>query len=501
MAEAQNKSTQAAAAEADATAGQPSYLDLALGETEKQGLTRDRAKDLMQAVIAEATKGTLTWDKNVTRSIQKGIDAIDEALSKQLAAIMHNPAFQKLEGTWRGLRHLVFESETSTSLKIKVINLPKRDLFKDLDTAVEFDQSQMFKKLYEDEFGMPGGAPFGAVIGDYEFTNHPEDVDLLQKMSGVAAAGFCPFISAASPELFGLKDFTDLSRPRDLAKIFDSNEYTKWRSFRETEDSRYTTLVLPRVLSRLPYGASTKPVDEFNFEEVELDSTGKAKPVPHDNYAWMNAAYVYGTVLTRAFAQTQWCTAIRGKENGGTVAGLPVHLFTSDSGDTKVKCPTEIAITDRRDAELSKLGFLPLCHYKSTDYSVFFGGQTVQKPKQFVSPKDTANSEISARLPYIMASSRIAHYLKMIARDRIGSFMEASDCQDWLTRWISQYVLADDHPSEEMKRRFPLKEAKIEVREIPGKPGAYAATALLRPWLQMEELNAALSMVAEIPKG
>ncbi len=498
MAEAQKSA--APAAEAAATTENASLLDQMIVETERQGLAPERARDLISGFIDSALKGQVTWKRNVTKSINEGIKAIDETISKQLAAIMHKPEFQKLEGTWRGMRHLVFQTDTTSTLKIKMMNASKKDVFNDLDKAVEFDQSQLFKKIYEDEFGTPGGAPFAALIGDFELTNHPDDVDLLEKISGVAAAAHCPFISAAAPELFGFKSFTELSRPRDMAKVFDTNEYTKWRAFRESEDARYVTLVMPRVLARLPYGAATKPVEEFGFEEAPLDANGKAVPVPHDQYCWMNAAYAYGAVLTRSFSTTQWCTAIRGRENGGTVEGLPVHMFNSDEGDAKVKCPTEIAITERRDAELSKLGFLSLCHYKNTDYSVFFGAQTCQKPRIYDKPAATANAAISARLPYVMASSRIAHFLKMIARDRIGSFMEAKECQDWLNRWIAQYILADDHPTEEMKRKYPLKEARIEVREIPGKPGVFNATALLRPWLQMEELTTALSMVAEIPK-
>ena len=320
-------------------------------------------------------RGRCVYDKDVTRTIKNGIAEIDATISKQLAAIMHAPEFQQMEGTWRGLHHLVMNSETGTELKIKMLNVSKQALFKDVDRAVEFDQSQIFKKLYENEFGSPGGEPYGALIGDYEFTNHPEDVDLLGKMSNVAAAAFCPFISAASPKLLGLDSFTDLAKPRDLAKIFDTVEYTQWRSFRDSEDSRFVTLTMPRVLSRLPYGANTKPIDEFAFEEVELDRKGKAKPVPHDHYSWMNAAYVLGTRLTDAFAKTGFCTAIRGAEGGGKVEGLPAHVFTSDDGDPDLKCPTEIGITDRREAELSKLGFLPLCHYKNTDYAVFFGAQ------------------------------------------------------------------------------------------------------------------------------
>jgi type VI secretion system protein ImpC len=319
-------------------------------------------------------------------------------------------------------------------------------------------------------------------------------------MSNVAAAAFAPFITAAGADLFGFKDWTDLSKPRDLEKIFESTEYAKWRSFRDSEDSRFVNLVMPRVLARLPYGSNTKPIESFAYEEVPLDERGRAKPVPHEHYTWMNAAYVMGTRLTEAFAKYGFCTAIRGAEGGGKVEGLPAHVFLSDDGDPDLKCPTELGITDRREAELSKLGFLPLCHYKNTDYAVFFGAQSSQKPKKYDRPEATANAAISARLPYIMATSRFAHYLKVMARDKIGSFMEASDCEAWLNRWLMNYVNGADQAGAEIKAKYPLREAKVEVKEIPGKPGSYNAVAWLRPWLQLEELTASLRMVASIPK-
>jgi type VI secretion system protein ImpC len=318
-------------------------------------------------------------------------------------------------------------------------------------------------------------------------------------MSQVAAAAFCPFFTAAAPDMFGFQSWTELSKPRDLEKIFDSIEYTKWRSFRESEDSRFVTLVMPRVLSRLPYGASTKPIEDFNFEEVELDDRGKAKPVPHEHYTWTNAAYVMGTRLTDAFAKYQWCVAIRGAEGGGKVEGLPAHVFTSDDGDADLKCPTEIGITDRRERELGMCGFLPLCHYKNTDYAVFFGAQTTQKPKKYDKPDATANAAISARLPYMMATSRVAHYLKVMARDWIGSFMEAADCEAKMNRWIQQYCAANPSADQEHRARYPLAAAKVQVKEIPGAPGSYNAIAWMRPWLQLEELTTSLRMVAKIP--
>lgn len=476
-----------------------SLLDQVLTATKQT--ERSRAEDLVRTLAEEALKGTVTYSKNVTVTINQAIRAIDAAVSKQLNAVMHHPDFLKLEGSWRGLHHLVMNTETSTSLKLKVLNVSKKDLFKDVDKAVEFDQSQIFKKLYENEFGTPGGEPYGSLIGDYEFTNHPEDLELLSKMSNVAAAAFCPFVTAADPKLFGFDGgWTDLSKPRDLAKIFDSVEYAKWKSFRESDDSRFVTLTMPRVLARLPYGATTKPVEAFGYEEGEFDGKGNAKAMDHGSYCWMNSSYVMGTKLTDAFAKYGWCVAIRGAEGGGKVEGLPAHVFKSDDGDPDLKCPAEIGITDRREKELSDLGFLPLCHYKNTDYAVFFGAQTAQKPKKYDTPAATANAAISARLPYIMASSRIAHYLKVMARDKIGSFMETKDCEQWLNRWIAQYVNSNPDAGQEMKAKYPLAEAKISVAEIPGKPGSFNAVAYLRPWLQFEELTTSLRMVARIPK-
>ncbi len=477
---------------------QESLLEAAITATKQT--ERNRAQELIKTLTEEALKGTVTFDKDVTRTINAGIKAIDEVVSKQLAAVMHHEAFQKLEGSWRGLSYLVMNTETSTQLKLKVFNASKRDVFKDLDKAVEFDQSQLFKKIYENEFGTPGGEPYGALIGDYEFINHPEDIDMLGKLSNVAAAGFCPFLSAAAPELFGFEGWTDMVKPRDLAKIFDTVEYTKWKSYRDSEDSRFVTLTLPRSLARLPYGANTKPVEEFEYEEVAIGKDGKSIAVPHDQYCWMNSAYVMGTKLTDAFAKYGFCTAIRGAEGGGKVEDLPAHIFQADDGDMDLKCPTEIAITDRREKEISDLGFLPLCHYKNTDYAVFFGAQSTQKPKKYDRPAATENAAICARLPYLMATSRFAHYLKVIARDKIGSFMEVDDCQAWLDRWIHNYVSADAKPSPDVKARYPLAEAKVEVKEIPGSPGSYNAVAWMRPWLQFEELTTSLRMVARIPQ-
>ncbi|WP_426956429.1 type VI secretion system contractile sheath large subunit [Muricoccus radiodurans] len=490
--------TSAAGASTTTEEGGLSLLDQVVGATRQT--EKDRAQELVKALAEEALKGTVTFSRNMTQTFNRAVAALDEKISKQLNAVMHHPRFLKLEGSWRGLHYLVDKSETGTSLKLRMIQLTKKEMHRDLTKAVEFDQSQLFKKIYESEFGLPGGEPYGALVGDYEWGSHPEDIETLSQISSVAAAGFAPFVTAAGAGMFGFNNWTELSKPRDLAKIFETQEYTKWRSFREREDSRFVTMVMPRVISRLPYGAATKPVEEFGYEEAEFNADGSAKAMNHEHYCWSNAAYVMAARMTDAFAQYGWCTAIRGAEGGGKVSDLPNHVFTSDDGDLDAKCPTEIAITDRREAELSNLGFLPLCHYKNTDYAVFFGAQTVQKPKKYDRPEATANAAISARLPYIMATSRFAHFLKVMARDKIGSFMEASDCETWLNRWIQNYVNPMEGAGQEARARYPLKAASIEVREIPGKPGSYNAVAHLQPWLQMEELTTSMRMVARIPQ-
>ncbi len=493
-AEAKTETGAAAAGET----GTLSLLDQAIGVTKTA--EPDEMQDLLRTLTSEALSGTVTFSKNLTQTFNKAIAAIDEKLSAQLAAIMHNEDFQKLEGSWRGLNYLVKNSETSATLKIRVLNLKKKDLHKDLTKAVEFDQSQIFKKIYESEFGTPGGEPYGALIGDYEFSSGTEDLEVLQGMSNVAAASFAPFISAANPKMFGLESFSELSKPRDLEKIFESSEYIKWRGFRDSEDSRFVTLTMPRVLARVPYGSAGKEIEEFKFEEAPLGADGKAVGMASDQFAWMNASYALGGRLTSAFAEHGWCVAVRGAEGGGKVENLPSFTFTSDDGDVDQQCPTEIGITDRREAELSKLGFLPLCHYKGSDYAVFFGSQTSQRAKKYDSPDATANAAISARLPYIMATSRFSHYLKVMGRDKIGSFMEAKDCETWLNDWIRNFVNGNPDASADMKAKYPLAEASVSVKEVPGAPGSYNAVAYLRPWLQMEELTASMRLVARIPQ-
>jgi type VI secretion system protein ImpC len=424
--------------------------------------------------------------------INARIAQIDHLLSIQLNEILHHPTFQKLEGSWRGLKYLMDQSETSDHLKIKILNVSKRELLRDLQRAPEFDQSALFKKVYEEEFGIFGGAPFASMIGDYEFGKGPEDIELLERISQTAAAAHAPFLTAASPEFFNLESFAQLDAPRDIGKVFDTTEYAKWKSFRASEDSRYVGLTCPRVLGRLPYGKDTKMVEAFHYEE-NVDGSD------HSKYLWMNAAYALGTRLTSAFAQFGWCAAIRGVEGGGLVEGLPVHNFYTDEGDIAMKCPTEVPITDRREKELADQGFIPLVHCKGTDYAAFFSVQSAQKAKLYDKDAANANARLSTQLPYILAVSRFAHYLKAMMRDKIGSFMSRIECETFLNKWIQNYVTPDDTASAYVKAQHPLREASIEVAEVPGKPGVYRAVAFLRPHFQLDELSVSLRLVAELP--
>ena len=460
-----------------------------VGQTAEE---RVHGKAWLTDLVRDVMTGQMTVSKDTEAMINSRIADLDALISRQLNEVMHAEPFQKLEGSWRGLHYFVQQTETSTNLKIKLMNVSKNDLLKDFSKATEFDQSQLFKKIYEEEYGTLGGKPFGALVGDYELGRHPQDVEFLEKMAGVAATSHAPFLAAANSSVFNFQSFTELSGPRDLEKIFDSNAYMKWNMFRKSDDSRYVGLCMPHVLMRLPYGKDTVPVEEFDFEE-NVDGRD------HSKYLWGNAAYAFASRLTDAFARHEWCAAIRGVEGGGLVEGLPAHTFTTDDGDIATKCPTEIAITDRRENELAKLGFIPLCYYKGTDTAVFMGAQSMQKPQLYLDEDANANSRLSTQLQYILACSRFAHFLKAMMRDKIGSFMSRDQCESFLNKWISHYVLLDDMASQDMKAKYPLREARIEVTEVAGKPGAYNAVAFLRPHFQLEALSVSLRLVAKLP--
>lgn len=461
----------------------------------KSSVEHARAKDIISELVSQVMQGTVVVSDNLAATIDARVAELDFLISKQLSAVMHAPEFQKLEGSWTGLNYLVRNTSTGTGLKIKMMNVTKKELVKDFQTALEFDQSTMFKKVYEEEFGTFGGAPFGALIGDFEITRQPEDMYFIEQMSHVAAAAHAPFISSASPELFGLETYSDLGKPRDLSKVFDTVEYAKWKSFRESEDSRYVGLTLPRFLGRLPFNPRDgATVEGFNFVE-DVDGTD------HEKYLWCNAAYAFATKLTTAFDDFGWCAAIRGVEGGGLVEDLPTHTFKTDEGEVALKCPTEIAITDRREKELSDLGFISLVHCKDTDYAAFFGAQSAQKAKKYASDTANANAVLSSQLQYIFAVSRISHYMKAMMRDKIGSFASAANVEEFLGNWLSQYVLLDDNASQAKKAQFPLREASVQVSEVPGRPGVYRAVSFLRPHFQLDELSVSLRLVAELPQS
>lgn len=462
------------------------------GKMARDEMQLTHARTLISEFAEQAANQQIASQGDLATAITERIAQIDQMLSDQLNEIMHAEAFQKLEGSWRGLHYLVQNTETGNELKLRVLPVTKKELINDLEKAVEFDQSALFKKVYEQEFGTFGGHPYSVLLGDFEFGRHPQDMSMLEKISNVAAAAHAPFIAAASPKLFDMSSFSELGNPRDLAKIFESSELIKWRSFRDSEDSRYVSLTLPHVLMRLPYGPATVPVDEFNFVE---DVTGK----DHSKYLWGNAAYALGVRITGAFAKYKWTAAIRGVEGGGLVEGLPAHVFTTDEGDKTLKCPAEVAITDRREKELSDLGFIALCHCKDTDYAAFFGGQTTNKPKTYDTPQANANARLSSALPYMLAASRFAHYLKAIMRDKVGSFVSQSSIETFLNRWMAQYVLLQDDAGQELMARYPLREARVDVSEIPGRPGSYRAVAFLRPHFQLNELTTSIRLVAELP--
>ena len=453
---------------------------------------RERGKSLVKSFVEEVLKGEIRIAADTEAMINARIAQLDHLVSIQLNEIMHHPEFQRLEASWRGLKYLLSQSETGTMLKIKVLNASKKDLLRDLQRAAEFDQSALFKKVYEEEFGVFGGAPFGALVGNYEFGKSGQDIELLEKVSQVAAASHAPFLSGTSPDMFNLESFTALDAPRDLAKVFDTTEYARWKTFRESEDSRYIGLTAPRMILREPYGRETVPVEAFDYDE-KVDGT------EHERYLWGNAVWALAARITNSFAKYSWCATIRGVESGGLVEGLPVHNFRTDSGELVMKCPTETPITDRREKELADLGFIPLVHAKGTDKAAFFSVQSTQKPKVYDKDSATANSRVSAQLPYIFAVSRFAHYLKAMMRDKIGGYTSKDEMTTFLNNWIGNYVVSNDSASFSVKAQKPLKEARIDVVEIPGKPGAFRAVAFLRPHFQLDELSVSMRLVADLP--
>jgi type VI secretion system protein ImpC len=457
------------------------------------------AKSAVEAAVVtlaqQALSQTQLIGSDVINSIQAMIAELDQKLSEQINLILHHAEFQQLESAWRGLHHLVNNTETDEQLKIRVMNVSKAELHKNLKKfkGTAWDQSPVFKRIYEEEYGQFGGEPFGCLVGDYYFDQSPPDVELLGEMAKIAASAHAPFIAAASPNLMQMSSWQELANPRDLTKIFGTAEYAGWRSLRESDDAKYIGLAMPRFLARTPYGAKTNPVESFNFEE----DTASAD---HSKYTWANAAYAMAVNINRSFKEFGWCSKIRGIESGGAVEGLPTHSFPTDDGGVDMKCPTEIAISDRREAELAKNGFMPLVHRKNSDFAAFIGAQSLQKPAEYDDPDATSNANLAARLPYLFACCRFAHYLKCIVRDKVGSFKEKDDMAKWLNKWIMNYVDGDPtNSSETTKAQKPLAAAEVIVEEIPGNPGYYSSKFFLRPHYQLEGLSVSLRLVSKLP--
>jgi len=447
-------------------------------------------------LVTQALADSSVIKNDVIDTIEEMIAQLDRKISEQMNEIIHAEEFQKLESAWRGLHYLAMNSETDASLKIRVMNASKSELYRHLRAfpGAAWDQSPLFKKVYEEEFGQLGGQPYGCLIGDYYFSHQPTDVQLLRDLSKVAGAAHAPFFTAAGPTLMGMDSWTELANPRDLSKVFDTPDYAAWRSLRDSDDSRYLGLCLPRVLARLPYGSKSEPVEEFAFEEDTDGHTG-------EKYAWMNAAYAMAVNINRAFKEYGWCSRIRGVQSGGEVVNLPTHTFPTDDGGVDLKCPTEIAISDRREAELAKSGLIPLIHRKNSDKAAFIGAQSLFKPKQYQNnPEATASSNLSSRLPYMFAVSRFAHYLKCMVRDKVGSYREKEQLEKWLTNWIMEYVDGDPvNSSEETKARKPLAGASISIVPNEENPGYYSATFELRPHYQLEGMDIGLRLVSRLP--
>lgn len=478
------------AAKAAAPAAAADILTSVIGETQKAG-----ARDGLKALLESAIGGGITGEKqktikNAIQLIEAQIKGLDKALTSQLNEILHKPDFQELEGAWRGLNYLVSKTETSARLKIRVLHATKKEMLKDIENASDFDQSRLFKMIYEEEYGTYGGEPYGCLVGGYEFGRGNADIDLLMGLSNIAAAAHAPFLSSANANMFGLETFEKLGDPRDLAKLFESN-MEKWNQFRSMEDSRYVGLTLPRMLARLPYGADN-PIEGFDFVE-DVDGTD------HNKYCWTASSWALGERITNAFANYSWTAAIRGAEGGGMVAGMNLHKFKTADGDIATKIPTEVAITDRREKELNDLGFAALVFCKNTNYSTFFGTPTVQKARTYDSDSANANARISAMLPYVLSASRFAHYLKVLARDKVGSFMTREEVSSYLNRWIMQYVLGKDDAGQSLKAKYPLRDARVDVSDVPGRPGAYRAVVFVRPHFQLDELSASIRLVADLP--
>lgn len=492
----------------------PSFFDDVLAGTPDDSARRPSQQFLDTRSLAESlrywlqNRGGLPRSpsrRDIVEALGRDIAYIDRLLTGQVNAILHHPAFQQLEASWRGLWYLTGQAQEAcdaaadsgqqTRLLVRIRNISKRELKRDFERAIEFDQSYTFKAIYEEEFGMAGGEPYGAIIGDYEFSNRLEDIELLTSMSEVSAAAFAPFVTSAAPALLGLDDFSTLEQPLNLPSAFQHLDYLKWRAFRDREESRFVGLTLPRVLMRLPHEDDGTRRDGFRFRE-EVTGPDRSK------YLWGSSAYAFGGVLARAYAASGWFAEIRGVDRGviggGLVLGLDTHSFTTDALGIAPKSSPEVSIREEQEKELSNLGLIPLCHLPDTELCAFFSNQSTQKPKSYSEEAATVNARISAMLQYMMCASRFAHYLKVAARNKVGGMTGEQELENYLNDWVQKYVAPDRRAAPDQKAKFPLREAQVEVREIPQKPGNFRLVMHLLPHFQLDDLTASLRLVSNL---
>ena len=458
---------------------------------------RNQVQRAVQTLAEQLLRDSVVVSDDALATIKALVAEIDQKLSDQINLILHNERFQQLEGAWRGLHYLVNNSETDSQLQVRVLNISKKDVGRTLRSykGASWDRSPLFKMIYENEYGVAGGTPYGCLVGDYSFDHSPGDVEILDQMSMISAAAHAPFISAAAPSLLNMSSWQELTNPSDIKNIFRTPSYAGWNSLRQSENAKYLGLTMPRFLARLPYGAKTEPVEEFAFEE---DTAGGN----HKSYVWANSAYAMAVNINRSFKENGWCSRIRGLESGGAVTGLPVHTFPNDDGGVDMKCPTEIAITYRREKELADSGMMPLLHQKNSDVAYFPAAQSLQRPTEYDLDDATANAKLAARLPYLFASCRFAHYLQKMVHAKVGGFATAAEMHTFLSEWIQQYVLANPAlVNEEERAKRPLAEAAVIVEADEADPGFYSAQFFLRPHFQLEGMDVKLSLVSRMPAG
>jgi type VI secretion system protein ImpC len=465
--------------------------------TDAAALAESRANERFGAELSFFLESVIQSGESIEKIdkyvLDKIIADIDSKISDQLDEVMHHPDFQKMESAWRSLKFLVDRTDFRKNVKIDLLDLGKEELVEDFEDAAEIIQSGLYKQVYSDEYDTPGGEPYGVMISNYEFSSGPEDVGFLQNISKVAAACHCPFIGSATPKFFGKEKVQDLPKIEDLHTFMDRSEFLRWNAFRKTEDSRYVGLTMPRFALRLPYGADTIPVKEFNYTE-------KITGEDHDKYLWGNGSFAFAANMVRSFIDNGWCVQIRGPESGGKVEDLPVHFFDVGKG-TQMKIPTEILIPETREFEFANEGFIPLSFYKNRNYACFFSANSSQKPQEYDDPTVTANMRINSRLPYIFMVSRIAHYLKVIQRENIGTTKSRSVLQDELNKWVKGLVTEMPDPGPELIATHPLKAAEVLVNEIPDNPGFFSVSLSVMPHFQIEGIDINLSLVSQMPKG